>query len=43
MEPGDSQVEAADPGDRFRSHPEISVELRDQMAPAASEFLRKPR
>jgi hypothetical protein len=38
----DSQMEAADPGNHFGSHAEIFVELRDQMAPAASEFLRKP-
>ena len=43
MDRGDSLMEAADPGDRFWGHAEIGVELRDQMAPAASEFLRKPR
>src|SRR5215475_9103050 len=42
MDGCDSQMEAADPGDHFGSHAEIFVELRDQMAPAASEFLRKP-
>src|SRR5215469_11015032 len=39
----DSQMEAPDPGDRFRRHAEIGVELRDQMAPAAPEFRGKPR
>jgi hypothetical protein len=38
----DSQMEATDPGDRLGSHAEIFVELRDQMSPAASQFLRKP-
>jgi hypothetical protein len=42
MDRCDSRMEAADPGDRFWSHAEIFVELRDQIAPAASEFLRKP-
>ncbi len=43
MDRCDSQMEAADPGDRLWSHAEICVELRDQMAPAASEFLGQPR
>jgi len=43
MDRCDSQMEAANPGDRFGSHAEIFVELRDQMTPAASEFLRQPR
>src|SRR4029453_1144419 len=43
MDRRDSQMEAADPGDHFGSHAEIFMELHDQMAPAASEFLRKPR
>src|SRR5580765_4543449 len=42
MDRSDSQMEAADPGNHFGSHAEICVELRDQMAPAASEVLRKP-
>ena len=35
-------MEAADPGNHFGSHAEIFLELRNQMAPATSEFLRKP-
>src|SRR5215471_3594069 len=42
MDRRDSQMEAANPGHHFGSHAEVFVELRDQMAPAASEFLRKP-
>ena len=42
MDRCDSQMEAADPDDHFGSHAEILVELRDQMAPAASEFIREP-
>jgi hypothetical protein len=41
MDRGDGHMEAADPGDHFGSHTEIFVELRDQMVPATSEFLRK--
>ena len=43
MDRCESQMETADPRDHFGSHAEIFVELRDQMAPAASEFLWKPR
>jgi hypothetical protein len=42
MDRRESQMEAADPRNDFGSHAEIFVELRDQMAPIASEVLRKP-
>src|SRR5579863_731057 len=42
MDRCDSQMEAANPCDPFWSHAAIFVELRDQMATAASEVLRKP-
>jgi hypothetical protein len=41
MDSRDSEMEAADPSDHFESNAEICVELRDQVASAASEFLRK--
>src|SRR5579862_7237490 len=42
MDRCNSQMEAADPGDRLGSHAEIFLKLHDEMPPAASEFLREP-
>src|ERR1700677_1190774 len=42
MDRCDRHMESTDSGDHLGSHAEIFVELRDQVAPAASEVLRKP-
>ncbi len=42
MDRGEGQMEGANPGDHFGSHAERLMERHDEMAPAPSEFLRKP-